>query len=276
MHPDSFYQRYETRRPRGGLVYDDVPDRVRDGVANVVHRGLLSTTTALLITGDIAEEAYYALDRRMPDRNWADADPLEGLLYSTPWDEFCTICEVIYAQFRQKSTTAADTLSNRINVVFSRNYFGYEMRDGRIERVGARDQDAAIAQARGILRDPDLTGPDQQYQKAIGFYNRRPLPDCENCVKEAVSAVEGVARIVLNDHSLTLSRALQRLRRDKDVHPTLLQLLEKLYGYRSDAQGVGHALTGEKEVRLEEAEFVLSVSASAIVYLARLYGRAVE
>ena len=53
-------------------------------------------------------------------------------------------------------------------------------------------------------------------------------------------------------------------------------MLEKLYAYRGDAEGVAHALTGEKEVRLEDAEFALAVSASAIVYLARLYGRGVE
>ena len=62
----------------------------------------------------------------------------------------------------------------------------------------------------------------------------------------------------------------------QDVHPTLIGLLEKLYAYKGDAEGVGHALTEQKEVRTEEAEFVLGVAASAIVYLARLYGRQVE
>jgi len=145
-----------------------------------------------------------------------------------------------------------------------------------MERVGARAQEKAIAEARGILRDPDLSGPDQQFQKAIGFFNRRPEADCENCVKEAVSAVEGVAQVLLGDDSLMLSEALKRLRKQKDVHPALLVLLDKLYGYRSDAEGVAHALTGDKEVRIEEAEFVLGVSASAIVYFARLFGRPVE
>jgi hypothetical protein len=91
-----------------------------------------------------------------------------------------------------------------------------------MEKVGARVQEAAIAEARGILRDSDLSGPDDQYQKAIGFFNRRPEPDCENCAKEAVSAVEGVARVLLNDHSITLSRAVKRLQTEKDVHPSLL------------------------------------------------------
>jgi hypothetical protein len=215
-------------------------------------------------------------DRRMPDGGWPPIDEFENLLYKSEWDEFCTICEVAYRALERDNEEAADVFSNGINRVFARNYFGYEMRDGRIEKVGAHAQDAAIAEARGILRDPDLAGPDEQFQKALGFYSRRPQADCENCVKEAVSAVEGVARILLNDHSLTLSKALRRLEREKDVHPALVQLVEKLYGYRGDAKGVGHALTGDSEVRLEEAEFVLGVSANAIVYLARLYGRGVQ
>ncbi len=42
--------------------------------------------------------------------------------------------------------------------------------------------------------------------------------------------------------------------------------------YRGDAEGVGHGRTGEPEVNIEDAEFILNSSAALIVYLARLYG----
>lgn len=244
-----------------------------NGLHNILDAGL--TPLGGNAAASLGLELNRRLDQRL-DEDWPD-HLLATLFEQIAWDELCDACEIIWDWFSgSERPDLADWFSNSLNDLFARNYFGYELRDGQIERVGARSQEEAIADARGILHDPELKGPDEQYQKAIGFYNRRPEPDCENCVKEAVSAVEGVARIVLGDHSITLSDALKRLRKEKDVHATLISMLEKLYAYRGDAEGVGHALTGDKEVRNEEAEFVLGVSASAIVYLARLFGRSVQ
>jgi len=190
------------------------------------------------------------------------------------WDELLDLCELTYEKL--ESDEWRDRFTNDLNEMFVRRYVGYELRNGRIERVGTQAQDEMIGRARALLRDDDLRGPDEQFQKAIAFLNRRPEPDLENAVKEAVSAVEGVARILLDDHSLVFSRALARLKSEKDVHPTLVALLDKLYAYRGDAKGVGHALTGAKEVRLEDVELALAVSASAIVFLARLFDRAMD
>jgi hypothetical protein len=202
-----------------------------------------------------------------------DIEDIESLANSVDWDEFCDLYEHVWSLLPDG---VDQSFAEELNAVFLRNHFGNELRNGLVEIVGSREHERAVAEARAILRDSDLVGPDEQFQKAIGFFNRRPEPDCENCVKEAVLVVEGVARILLGEHSLTLSDALKKVRKEKDVHPTLVAMLERLYAYRGDAEGVGHALTGEKEVRFEEAEFVLGVSASAIVYLARLYGRGVE
>jgi hypothetical protein len=263
-----FSQRYETRRPEEGLIYEQVPARLRQGLLNIIN------LTPGGLSAPLNVQLHLALDRAIPDvPNYHVEIHLRRLIEDLDWDELCDACEVIY---RAISEPHRGRFSNELNQLFARRYFGYELRDGRVERVGARVQEAAIAEARGILRDPDLSGPDEQYQKAIGFFNRRPEPDCENCVKEAASAVEGVARVLLNDHSLTLSTALKRLQKEKDVHPSLVYLIDKLYAYRGDAEGVGHALTQKKEVRIEEAEFALGVSASAIVYLARLFARGVE
>jgi hypothetical protein len=244
-----------------------VPDRLREGFYNLFGR----------LTGIESYESDPSTLRALGhalDIQTFDTTCLRDLIETLEWDEFCDACEALGDIL--VPLKIYEKYANELNALFTRRYFGYELRDGRIERVGSKAQDAAIAEARGILRDDDLKGPDEQFQKAVAFYSQRPAPDLENAVKEAVSAVEGVAQIVLEDTSLTMSKALSKLKKEKDVHPTLIVMLEKLYAYRGDAEGVGHALTGEKEVRLEDAEFTLAVSASAIVYLARLYGRGVE
>lgn len=266
MAPQLFSRRHETNRPEAGLLYDEVPSRVRSGFMNILQE--LTGVNPNELGARLVKEICKAMD--LPSLGIR----LNKLVEALPWDEFCDLCEVTYNIL--KNSGSHESFETKLNELFNRRYFGYEMRTGEMQRAGAHAQDAAIAEARGILRDDDLKGPDEQFQKAIGFYNRRPNPDNENAVKEAVSAVEGVAQILLGDTSLTLSKALSRLEKEQDVHPTLIVMLEKLYAYRSDAEGVAHALTGDKEVRPEDAEFALAVSASAIVYLARLYGRGVE
>ena len=268
-----YSERNEVGKPENGLIYDDVPDRVGEGLVNIISE---IVARSMHDYSGIAVSTCRALDRKPSAMATLGtvSDGLEHLL--TLLDDVNEFCDLSEAAGNQLDGDDNVKFANELNALFTRRYFGYQMRDGQMERVGARVQDEAIAEARGILRDPDLAGPDEQFQKAVGFFNQRPSPDCENCVKEAVSAVEGVAGVLLGVDSPVLSKALKRLRSEKDVHPTLVSILEKLYAYRGDAEGVAHALTGDKEVRVEEAEFVLGMSASAIVYLARLYGRGVD
>jgi len=62
-----------------------------------------------------------------------------------------------------------------------------------------------------VLKHSDFEGPNYQFLKAIDFFNKRPKPDLENCVKEAVGALEGVARILLKDRNITLGKATDKL-----------------------------------------------------------------
>ncbi len=251
---------------------DHVPHKVRKGLINTLYvlgRTMQGLTDPLR---DVALYVYIQMDRQaVPPIGISE---LVDIVNEVEWDEFCDVCEHIWQALDGTRSYYADVFSRGVNEVFARNYFGWELRDGKMEMVGSRAQTEAISQARLILRDPVLAGPAQQFEKANDFYNQRPKPDCENCAKEAISAVEGVARILVDDHSLTLPDALKRVQVDKGVHKALVGMLAKLYGYGSDEEGVRHARTSEKEVRREDAELVLGVCAHAIVYLARLYGRA--
>ena len=266
-----FSRRHETRRPDEGLLYERVPDRVVPGLLYILDRIVPD-----LDRPQLAKAVYELMDIPYPaSSSEYRRDYLPRLLGDANRDDLCDACEAIWRWLASAPHRSEDQFSNEVNELFVRHYFGYELRDGRVERVGANVQEEPIAEARAILRDPELSGPDKQFQKALAFYNRRPEPDCENCVKEAVGAVEALARVLLQDDSLLLSAAAKRLQKEKGVNPNLLRLISDLYAYRGDAKGVAHGLTA-KEVGLAEAEFVLSASANAIVYLARLYGRRVE
>ena len=46
-----------------------------------------------------------------------------------------------------------------------------------------------------------------------------------------------------------------------------MAIIERLYVYRGDESGVAHAKTDASSVGFEEADWVLSMSATAMVYL---------
>jgi len=93
-------------------------------------------------------------------------------------------------------------------------------------------------------------------------------PDYRNSVKESISAVEGVTRILSGDQDATLWKALKIIEGNSPLHGALRKALEALYGYTSDADGIRHALSeGEEPVDPSTAKFMLVVCSAFVVYL---------
>jgi hypothetical protein len=270
-----FSDRLGIRRPAGGLIYQDAPEPI-------LHAFLNQLRALDNLIPDWHWKSVYrllegAIDKWTPDTHYTvSINTIAELVGKCEWFEFYDLVEEV-VQILEPHSDLQALFVNDFNHALLRNHVGYELREGRIEKVGARQPEAVIAEVRAILRDPELVGPDQQFQKAIGFFNRRPEPDVENCVKDAVGAVEALARILLNDASILLGKAMKKIGEQKGVHPTLQKLVENLYAYRGDAEGAAHGKTGAKaSVTEADAEFVLHTSAACIVYLARLYGKGVE
>ena len=67
-----------------------------------------------------------------------------------------------------------------------------------------------------------------------------------------------------------MAGGLKNLKNDSawSIHPALLVVLDKLYGYASAEQGVRHAAKDDREhVGREEAQFMLVACAAACSYL---------
>ncbi|MCW7483313.1 hypothetical protein [Leptospira kanakyensis] len=69
--------------------------------------------------------------------------------------------------------------------------------------------------------------------------------------------------------SSNFNKALQKIvGNERGKVPRLLsQLIEKIFAYRGDAKGVTHASLEGSKIQENEAEFILSCSATIITYL---------
>jgi len=98
--------------------------------------------------------------------------------------------------------------------------------------------------------------------KAVACFADREKPDYDNSIKEAVSAMEALAQKITGKSGK--SATLGKLIKDLDLHPCLIQAVDKLYGYTSDG-GIRHAKKDDDpETDFDTAKFVI-VTASALI-----------
>lgn len=158
-----------------------------------------------------------------------------------------------------------------MNNLFEKECVGYRFVGGRIVEMTDDNEIKEIEQAYNV----PFAGCCSHINKAISFLADRENKDYKNCIKESISAVESICKIIANDTKSDLSKALKKLQ-DKGIHmPKALEgAWIKLYSYTSDEGGIRHAeKLFESDVTFEQAKYML-VSCSAFVnYLIAEYGK---
>lgn len=269
MYSELFSKRYRLRPTPEGLMYEDVSERARVGLYHIVEQFFYREH----------QNAYYDLYKkicvalRIPrdrsvDNDYHASKTLEMLVMNCEWWQFYDICEVMW-QILEYPWGNKDELSEQVNTLFKEERLGFEIRDGKVEKVGSGFIDAKIGEARYLLKEPEFKGADEQFEKAIKHLNVRPNPDVENCIKDAVAAIESVGRIIVNDEKALLDDIIKDMTRKGIIPKPLDQSIQKIYAYRGDQPGVAHGLVGASKVTFDEAEFVLAMSAAIIIYLVK-------
>lgn len=118
----------------------------------------------------------------------------------------------------------------------------------------------AINQA--ITQDP-YHNVRTHLKAAEKFLSDRTNPDYRNSIKESISAVEAICKIITRDTHATLGPALKKLEDHNIIlHKAFKESMLKLYGYTSDEGGIRHCLTDASNIDFADAKYML-VSCSA-------------
>jgi hypothetical protein len=95
-------------------------------------------------------------------------------------------------------------------------------------------------------------------------------PDVANAAKEALGAVEALARVILVNSKITLGEAIDALKTRGRVPPALAKGLRAIWGYASDEPGVRHAGPNPPTITDSEAQLAIDIAAAAIDYIANI------
>lgn len=117
------------------------------------------------------------------------------------------------------------------------------------------------------LKDSRFSGVTAHLQRALELYSDRENPDYRNSIKESISAVESMAKIVAENPKATLGDALKAIEKRGSLHTALKDGFMKLYGYTSDEGGIRHAMLDEPNLTPADARYFLLSCTSFVNYL---------
>lgn len=141
------------------------------------------------------------------------------------------------------------------------------IRDQRAQ--GQPDASGAGASIAVLLSPPRYAGPAAHWQKSNEFASgdQRDLP---NAAKEAICAVEGLARIVTGAREDTLGELIKKLKTSHSVNPAMAKTLEGLWGFTSNSPGVRHGGATPATIGEGEARYVVDGCEAALRFLLTL------
>lgn len=273
-----FSERYGYKQPKVDIQTDSMDDDLRNALWNEVYAeftGVLYTHYEHLAMSSSDKSLYtelwksffkFLLDE-MPRDSTNYLVSLKKLFYRLEWHEVYDLIEFMLDWIAKDSRCKfyLRAFKDKLNNVLESNLSGYRIIKNCVALI---TEDAEIEEIESAihLADP-LDGVKKHLQTSLEFFSRKHDHDYRNSIKESISAVESLCKIICGNPKATLGEALESIEKRGLVtfHKALKSGLLSLYGYTSDEQGIRHAFTdGKSEVFQEDARFML-VSCSAFV-----------
>ena len=195
----------------------------------------------------------------IPTYWWQIHDKIREIYSSLEWYEVYDFIEFIANNYPDPKIN--EEFIEECNKVLEEELSGYRFVGRKITPITAEEEISEIEQA---LKSP-IDSIRIHVETALKLMSDRKSPDYRNSIKESISAVEALCKIIAKDEKATLGKALDIIESKIGLHKALKRAFDSLYGYTSTAEGIRHALLDEKvNLTFEDAKFML-VSCSAFI-----------
>lgn len=205
----------------------------------------------------------------------SEPDPERPFIYdfleNCEWYHFYDFVEFIAIKLKEVESDSTNekygflAYRNAVNDHFSNTHVVWRMNEyGRLKKESTKVLDDKLQAIENQLTD-EFEPAREHYKKAERYSNERPL-DPENSIKEIVSAIESVGRVIY-PRATTLGDVVKELRTSKLIPQRLITVVEKFYAYASDEPAVRHGAPVGSRVLLDDAEFAMHLGAALIQYL---------
>lgn len=157
------------------------------------------------------------------------------------------------------------SLENAFNGALKDELSAYKLLGNQFVQITDESEIASLEEGLALLGK--FSSVSKHIQTSIDLLSNRTNPDYRNSIKEAISAVESMAKIITGKSSASLDEALTALDRKHNLHAALKKGYLALYGYTSNANGIRHGLLEEANLTQADAKYFLISCTSFVNYL---------
>ena len=207
------------------------------------------------------------------------------MIYEMEWFQVYIFCERLYDNLlcstghyndyddyieTESIEHVREFYSKELNIILLEESIAFKFVNGEFIKPGRPQTSKNTMKANSILINPKLSKARTHYIKAQKYFNQRPEPDNENCIKEAICALESCFDILSQEPiSKDLPKNIKRFggSTDDKIPMPIIESIIKIYGYRGAGAGIAHGNIKGLKVTNIEAELILSLVATYITYL---------
>jgi hypothetical protein len=158
-----------------------------------------------------------------------------------------------------------ESIEQEVNRILQTEFSGYRFIAGVLSPISDEVEIKVIEEAAEKSSRLGLEGAREHIRTSLDCLSKKPEPDYRNAIKEAISAVESVARKLSGKKDL--GAALEELSKHINLHGALKSGFKKLYGYTSDKDGIRHAILEQPDVGFDEAKYMIVVCSAFVNFL---------
>lgn len=156
-------------------------------------------------------------------------------------------------------------LTNALDRVLKQELAAYSLLDNQFIQITDEVEIQALEES--LQLSGKFAPVASHIQASLHLLSNRTNPDYRNSIKEAISAVESISKIITGKSNATLDEALTALDRQHKLHGALKKGYLALYGYTSDADGIRHGLLEENSLTQADAKYFLISCSCFVNYL---------
>ena len=272
----SFSQRYGYQSVRDTFQIEGIDDDLKIGIWNVmldtcfqgsfdINNRYIEDDFNLLNLCKTIWTSYFKFRINKMPFNWREyKEIIEAFIFErAKWYEIYDLLEFIAKNIHM---SRFKRFKQKINLQLEKEMAGYRLVDKEITPIIHHEEIESIENA---INHSDLKHVSIHIETALNLMSNRNNPNYRNSIKESISAVESIAKLLTNEKNAELKLALNKLdgQLEPPLHGALKSAFLKLYGYTSDGDGIRHALTENDNVSFEDAKFMLVACSAFVNYL---------
>ena len=223
---DYFHRR--NRPPTEFSGYEEASSSLRQRILHIIDEYVCATTY----------EGHYLRRDKFKYRcnqQFTAAEPKEVIKRGT-YDQVFTLVEVLSDYANNLDAPRRNSLIGELAEAFRLSGSVYVLRRGRLELIPSEETARKLQEISRVLEPyQDCAGT---FFAAVGdLMGRKRKPD--DIVKDLFVGAEGYLKKITGENDF--GSAVKALNKEGVLNTIQRGVMEKLYGYRSDARGVGHA-----------------------------------